>query len=172
KQIQEGVAEALPTALEERESELRTSIREELGQENRLRGLAGEARRIIEAAKLPQSAKDNLLEDYGVTEADDTDELVAGRSLALIEAEVDDDDKVVKSAKDVLKDAIESDVKRTRNVLREAAPSMPRAPGGSADEAAPPAFGEGSGWADRVKSRGLDPKHFGIAAAAPAGNDE
>jgi hypothetical protein len=156
--IQEAVAE--------REQTLRTEIREEvrgeLGQTSRLRGLHGEARRIIEAAKLPQAAKDSLLADYSLDEADD-DTVIPGRSLALIEAEVDTDGKVTKTAKVVLAEAIEEDTKRLRNMLRESAPTVPTTTGPAAGTGVTNGSfgGQGSAWAERVKSRGLDPSTFG-----------
>lgn len=171
-QIQEGISEALPgaiaEAIAEREPEMRQEIRDELGQTNRLRGLHAEALRLIEAAKLPSVAKAGLLEDYGLTDEDD-DTVTAGRSLALIEAEVDGEGKVTKPAKAVLKESIDGDVARVRNMLREAAPTVPLAPGGGGDSPASGVQfgGQGSEWADRVKARGLDPSIFG-ASKQPA----
>lgn len=161
----------LDSMFEARENELRESIREEvreeLGHTSRWRGLHTEAARLIEAAKLPTTAKANLLEDYGLTEEDD-DTVTPGRSLALIEAETDSEGKVTKAAKLVLKDAIEEDVKRVRNVLREAAPSVPVAPGANAETAATGAQfgGQDSAWAQRLKQRGLDPAQFGATKPA------
>lgn len=154
-------------AVEEAREEIRDEVREELAQSHRLRGLRDEAKRIIEACKLPAAAKANLLEDYKLDE-DDDDKVTPGRSLALIEAEVDGDGNVTKSAKLVLKDAIEDDIKRVRNVISEAAPTVPLAPGaGHGTATAGVAFGgQGSRWADKVRSRGMDPSQFGAPKPA------
>lgn len=169
-QIQEGIVAALPAALDVRESELREALRDELGQTSRMRGLHVEACRLIEAAPLSKTAKAYLLEDYGIVENDD-DTVTPGRCLALVEAQVDADGKVVKTAKAVLADEIDSDVKRTRNMLREHAPTLPQAPGAGGDNAVGgAAFGsDGSAWAERVKARGMDPAMFGAQKPAPAG---
>ena len=162
------ISEAVEDKVATREGELREEIREELGKTNRLRSLHAEAVRIIEAAPLPKTAKANLLEDYGLTEEDD-DTVTPGRSLALIEAEVDTDEKVTKTAKAVLKDTIDADVKRVRDVIREAAPTVPIATGGGGDGAATSAVfgGPGSAWADRLRERGMDPAQFGAPKPQP-----
>lgn len=166
-QIQEGITAALTPALEARENDLRESIREELGQTTRTRGLHAEALRLIEAAPLPPTAKANLREDYGITENED-DTVTPGRCLALVEAVVDADGKVTKTAREVLAEEIDSDVKRTRNMLREHAPTLPHAPGPGGDSQVAATFGgEGSAWADRLRARGLDPEQFG-ATKPPA----
>jgi hypothetical protein len=158
--VQAGIEAALPAALEAHGNQIRESVRDELGQTNRLRSLRDEAKRIIETSKLPEKARDSLLADYGLTDSDD-DSVVAGRSLATIEAVVEDGE-VKKSDKTVLKEQLDADIARMRDVIREAAPSVPRAPGGSAGSSAATSFGgQGSGWADRLRQRGLDPSQFG-----------
>lgn len=173
-QINEGIAAAIPalltgehgTALRE---SVRDEVRDELGQTSRLRGLHLEATRLIEAAPLTPAAKTNLLQDFGLIDNDD-DTVTPGRSLALIEAVIDANGAVTKTAKAVLKDSIDAEVARMRNVLREAAPTIPIAPGGgSGSETTPTAAfgGEGSGWAARLRAKGLDPTKYG-ATPIPA----
>lgn len=159
------IAEAVDA---EREA-ITESVREELGQTSRLRGLASEAHRLIEAAKgIGKTGKDDLLAAYSLTENDD-DTVTPGRSLALVEAEVDDDGKVTKPARQVLAEAIEADCTRVRNIMRESAPTLPVAHGAGADShtSAGTAFGgEGSAWADRLRSKGIDPALYGAQPAA------
>lgn len=167
--IQESVDELLPAAveaeLEKRMPAIRESVREEVGKDGQVRSLHMAAAQLIEAAPLPPAAKANLLEDYGLVESDDDDTVVPGRALRLIEAEVDADGKVTKPAKTVLREAIDDDVKRVRNTLRESAPSVPRAPGGggpAGETPAPRAFlGDDSPVAARMREKGLDPALFG-----------
>ena len=164
-----AIQEAVTEAVEAQRDSIRDEVRDELAQTHRWRSLHSEALRIIESAKLPPAAKARLVEDYGLTELDD-DTVTPGRSLALIEAELDSDGVTVKkAAKLVLKDAIDEDVKGLRNIVRESAPTVPYSPGGGSQEGAPAAkFGAaGSTWAERLKSRGLDPTHYG-ATPAPA----
>lgn len=161
-QITEGITDALPDALAARENELRESIRDELGQTTRLRGLHAEALRLIEASPLTSAAKAKLRDDYSLEDNDD-DTVTPGRALALVEAVVDGDGKVEKTAKAMLKDQIDGDVKGLRNILRESAPTIPIAPGAGAD-GSPSAVqfgGKGSTWADKLRQRGLDPANYG-----------
>lgn len=163
-----ALTEALPTALAAREEELRESIRDELGQTTRLRGLHAEALRLIESAPLTTAAKAKLRDDYSLEDNDD-DTVTAGRALALVEAVVDDAGTVTKTAKAVLKDQIDGDVKGLRNILRESAPTVPFAPGGGGEGGTSTASfgGETSDWAARLKSKGLNPADYG-ATPTPA----
>lgn len=164
--VQESVTAALPAALAEREAQMRQEIRDELAGAARLTALHSQAMALIEAAPLPELAKTALREDYSLEHEDD-DTVKPGRSLAVVEAEIDDDGKVVKSAKQVLEASIEAEVKRTRNLLREAAPTIPYAPGTGEGNAPVPTFGgEGSAWAARLAARGLDPAQFGAPKPA------
>lgn len=144
--------------------QIQESVRSEVAKDTQLRSLHAEALSLIEAGPLKGAAKANLLEDYGLVESDEG-ELQAGRALRLIEAELDGDGKVTKAAKVVLRESVEADVKRQRNILRESAPSVPRAPGGGDHGEAtttPPKFGgKGSAWADQMRQRGLNPEQFG-----------
>lgn len=155
--VQAGIAEALPGAIEARENDIRETIREEIGTSARLRALHAEAKGIIETATLPKAAKDKLLTDFGLTENDD-DTVTAGRALGVIEAVVEDG-KVTKPAKTVLKEELEAEIASYRNVIREAAPTIPRAPGSAPAASATPA-GEPE-WMARLRKRGLDPSQYG-----------
>lgn len=144
--IRESVEEALPEAVKAawdeqapalRES-LRQEVRDEVLQEGELGTLHAEATRLIESSKLPPAAKANLLSDYSLDEVDGKPK--AGRGLALVEAVTDTDGKITKTAKAVLREAIEADIKRQRNVLRESAPTVPFAPGGGSDTGSPTTF--------------------------------
>lgn len=166
-QIQECVADALPAAVEaelaKREPELRESLREEIGRDQQLNNFSVEAARLIEAARLPQAAKTRLLEEYAVTEVDDR--LVPGRSLGLIESVKDDSGKVTKTATAVLRETLDADIKRYRDMLRESAPSVPIARGGG--DVTTPAEGvefgaPGEEWSDTLRESGLDLSNFGI----------
>lgn len=167
--VQAGIQEALPTAIETRENDIRETIREEIGQNNRLRGLHGEAKGIIEAAKgLTATAKNNLLADYGLEENDD-ETVSPGRSLALIEAVVDGEGAVTKSAKAVLSERLEADIKSYRDVISEAGPTIPQARVSGAGGQGSGGFGgKGSAWAERARKRGLDPSQFGAPKPEPA----
>lgn len=165
-QINDGIAAAIPalltgehgTALRE---SVRDEVRDELGQTNRLRGLHAEALRLIEAAPLTAPAKAKLREDYALVDNDD-DTVTPGRALMLVEAVVDAEGAVTKTAKAVLKDQVDGDVKALRSILREAAPTIPVALGGSETGAAAATFGgKGSVWAERMRAKGMDPKQFG-----------
>lgn len=157
--VKDALTEQLPTL---RES-LRDEVRTEIAQDGQLEVLAGEAKRLLEASPLKGAALQNLLDDYALVEADG--ETKPARGLALIEAVTDAEGKVTKSAKDVLRESVDTDIKRVRNVLRESAPSLPFAPGGTSDvpdEGAERAFlGEDSAFAKRLKDRGMDPADFG-----------
>lgn len=159
--VTEAIGDAVKTAVDEQIPTIRESVREEFAAGTELEALHTEAVRLIEASPLKGAAKANLLEDYGLT--DEGDKPKPGRALALIEAERDDAGKVVKTAKQVLRDAVDEDVKRQRNILREAAPSIPRAPGGGNEgDPAPATFGgEDSAWAQRMRDKGMDPSQFG-----------
>lgn len=170
--LSEALTEALPGALTAALQEVlpasEARIRADVGKSNHLRSLAGRARTLIEAAPLPEYAKAELLVDYGVTEGDN-DDVTPGRSLRLIEAEVDAAGEVTKSAGDVLVEDIDREVKRARNLLRESAPTVPLAPGGGGDGgavAAAPFGGEGSAWAARMRQKGLNPEQFGATKPA------
>jgi hypothetical protein len=157
--VKAAVDEQLPTL---RES-LREEVRDEVRKDNEVRSLHTEATRLIEASPLKGAVKANLLEDYGLVESDD-DSVTPGRALRLIEAQLDDDGKVVKTAKAVLREAIDEDIKRARRVLRESAPSVPVATGGGGPggETAPtPFLGDSSPTAQRMRDKGLDPAQFG-----------
>jgi hypothetical protein len=136
--IQESVEELLPaavkSAIDEEMPALRESVREEIAQDGQL------------------------------DVAEEGDKVKPGRALALIECVKDGEGKVTKTAKAVLREAVEADVKRVRNVLRESAPTIPRAPGGGTDENAlqeAPFLGDASPLAQRLKEKGLDPAQFG-----------
>lgn len=166
--IADGVSAGVTTAMEERETAIRESVREEIGQAHRLRGLRDHAKDIIETSKLPKVAQDKLLTAYGLDVADD-DSVTAGLSLAVIEAEVDGDGKVTKSDRAVLDSRLEDDIKSYRDVIREASPTVPRAPGGGGAGATSATFGgKGSQWADRLRQRGIDPTQFGATKPEPA----
>lgn len=150
-QIKAAVTEQLPTI---RES-VRDEVRQEVKADNQVRALHLEAHRLIEASPLKGAVKANLLEDYGLTESDDDEKPKAGRALALVEAEVDGDGKVTKTAKAVLRESVEADVKRARNVLREAAPTVPRAPGGGGETVSTVA-GKPD-WVARMEKQGATP---------------
>lgn len=166
--VQTGIAAALPAALQARENDIRETVQAEFAEATRLRTLSGDAKTIIEAAPLGAAAKANLLEDYGLVERDD-ESIEAGRSLRLVEAVIDSDGKVTKSARAVLKDQLEEDIKRVRKVISESAPTIPRAPGGgSAGVATASTFGgPGSQWAEGLRKRGLDPSQFGAPKPEP-----
>lgn len=159
--VNTGVDAKLNNVLESRETAIRESVREELGAANRLRGLAAEARTIIENATIPKVAKDKLLRDYGITENDD-DTVKGGRSLNVLEAVTDDQGAVTKSVRDVLRDELNEEIEGYRAFIREAAPTIPRVPGtgagGTADSAATTSD---PAWMTRVRKRGLDPSIFG-----------
>jgi hypothetical protein len=165
--VQEAVAglnlgETIKTALEPHVTAIRESVQTEVAADraaNELRALHLEATRLIEAAPLKGAAKANLLEDYGLTESDADDKPKPGRALALIEAETDAEGKVTKTSKAVLREAIDEDVKRVRNVLRETAPTVPRAPGGG-DTVVTPA-GVKPDWVQRLEDKGADPAQYG-----------
>lgn len=172
--LTEAVQEALPAAvdaeIEKRLPAIRESVKQEINGDAQVLKLHTEAMRLIEASPLKGAAKANLLEDYGIVESAVDDAVKPGRALALIEAEVDADGNVTKTAKAVLAEAIDADVKRARAVLRESAPSVPRAPGGgdatatSEDDAK--ALVESltdSPEAARFRDAGLNPEHFGLA---------
>jgi hypothetical protein len=152
--------------LEEQLPALRESVKGDIDKDHQVRSLHTEAVRVIGEMQLSKAAKANLLEDYGLVESDDDTAVKPGRALALVEAAMDGD-KVVKSAKVVLREAIEEDAKRIRNVLRESAPSFPVAPGGGAGAggAAPEGgaqfLGDQSPTAKRMREQGLDPAQFG-----------
>jgi hypothetical protein len=173
--IQESVEELLPaavkSAIDEEMPALRESVREEIAQDGQLDVLHAEAKTLIESAKgLTPAARQNLLDDYGL--AEEGDKVKPGRALALIECVKDGEGKVTKTAKAVLREAVEADVKRVRNVLRESAPTIPRAPGGGTDENAlqeAPFLGDASPLAQRLKEKGLDPAQFG-ATPTPTPN--
>jgi hypothetical protein len=170
--IQESLAETLPeliagavkTAIEEQAPAIRESVREEVAAGSQVRSLHAEALRLIEASPLTGAAKANLVEDYGIVEKDDNT-VAPGRALALIEAETDADGAVTKSAKAVLREAVEEDIKRVRNVLSEARPTIPRSPsggdGGGATVTSAQFGGKDSAWASRLREKGLDPEQFG-----------
>jgi hypothetical protein len=160
-----ALAETLPAALQQERQNIQESVREEIGGAHRLRTLAAEAKGIIEAAKgLPESAKTQLLARYGVTVADD-DSVAASPSLSVIEAVLDGQGTVTKSATDVLKERVEADIEDFRTVIREASPTVPISRAGGTHAVAAGSGqrfgGEGSGWADRVRKRGMDPAIFG-----------
>jgi hypothetical protein len=194
RQINSGIAAALPDALTAREMELRESIRAELGHEHLLRSLASAARDHIDGLKLNTAAKAHLHATYSLVEQ--ADGTLAGPGLALIEAAADADDdedgycvgckkkmpmKAGKcetcgtkmSAKAALKESIDADAAGLRAMLAEAAPSVPWSSGPGADaqttSTAHQFGGEGSGWAAKVKSKGLNPALFG--AHTPAKTD-
>lgn len=155
------IAEAVEV---ERET-MRDEIRDELAATGRIRALSTQAKGLIEAAKgIGKTAKADLLEAYAVTDGDD-DTVTPGRSLALIEAEVDAEGKVTKPARKVLEEAIEGDIKRIRNIVRESAPSVPITPGTGRDSqtaTARPFGAPGSAFGDKIRAKGLDPALFGV----------
>lgn len=149
---------------------IREQVREEMADASRVRRLGDEARRIIEAAKLPAGAKQRLLVEYGVSETDD-ESVTPGRSLGVIEAEVDDDGQVTKAASDVLKAALEADIADYRKMFAEAAPTVPRAPVTAGIGTAPAGAGndvQESAWEQKLRARGLDPTQFGAPKREPA----
>jgi hypothetical protein len=154
-QVKTAVTEQLPTLRESIRDEVRTEVKAD----GQVRELHMEALRLIEASPLKGAAKANLLEDYGLTESDGDEKPKPGRALALIEAQTDSEGKVVKTAKAVLREALDADVKRARNVLREAAPTVPVAPGGGGDT--PTAAPGKPDWVQRMEASGVDPKSFG-----------
>lgn len=161
--LPELVSDAVKTAITEQAPALRESVKADLDKDGEARTLHTEAIRLIEASKLTGAAKDNLLADYALTEAADGT-IKPARGLTLIEAEVDAEGATTKSAVAVLREAVEDDIKRARNVLKEAAPSVPFAPGGGTDTGAPPSaqfLGADSPTGQMMRDKGLDPAQFG-----------
>jgi hypothetical protein len=166
-----NLGDMIKTALEPQVNTIRESVQTEVAADraaNELRTLHLEATRLIDAAPLKGAAKTNLLEDYGLTESDSDEAPKPGRALALIEAEKDGEGKVTKTAKAVLRETVEADVKRARNVLREAAPTLPFAPGGGGGDSPVAAPAGKPDWVQRLESQGLDPKNYGYEPAKAA----
>lgn len=166
--LETRITEAVDTAVDAKLPTIRESVSDDVRRDGQLRTLHTEAVRIIEASTLKGAARTNLLEDYGLD--GDGEDATAGRALRVIEAELDDDGNVVKTAKAVLAEQLDEDIKRARNVIRESGPSVPRAPGGGSEDGTPTPTrfgGAESNWAQRMREKGLDPADFG-ATPEPA----
>jgi hypothetical protein len=145
--------------------------REASARENMQRALARRAKVLIEAAKLPPTSTADLLERYGVEDADNGT-LKVGGSLALIEAVTDGDGKVEKTSTKVLEDELDRVLKVERKKLSEAAPTVPYSPpagggGGDGNTATASFGGDGSQWGQYAREKGIDPSLFG-GVTAPA----
>lgn len=165
-----NLGDMIKTALEPQITTIRESLQTDVAADraaNELRTLHLEATRLIEAAPLKGAAKTNLLDDYGLIESDDDAQPRPGRALALIEAEVDADGKTVKTTKAVLREAIDADVKRARNVIRESAPTRVVSPGGGGDSPVATPAGKPD-WVQRLEAQGRDPKAYGYDPAKAA----
>lgn len=163
--LKETLFEAVTSVVEAQLPTLRESVRQDISKEQNFDVLHRDAKSLIEAARgLTPAARKALLEDYSLVESGDS--AVPGRSLALVEAAVDEEGKITKSAKAVLRESVESDVERFRGVLREAAPSLPRSPGvpGEAGNEQTVSFlGEDSAFSQRLKEKGMSPSQFGAS---------
>jgi len=167
--VQEAVAGLdlagmIKSAVEPHVNSLREAVQAEVAKDrarNELRELHLEAVQRIEASTLKGAAKQNLMDDYALTESADGT-LVPGRALALVEAQTDESGKVVKTAKAVLREQVDADIKRARNVLREAAPTVPSAPGGGSGETPAAVPASKPDWVTVMERDGLDPKTYGF----------
>lgn len=143
----EEIIEARDEDIEAKIEEARESGRTEIKGEVAKRDMREEAHRIIEEAKLPDTAAEKLKDRYGLEEA----------TLDLTD-EVDDEGEVTKSAMAQLRESLERDIAETREIISEVSPTKVTGQGaGEADEGtATPAKKEDSFWREHMQESGFD----------------
>lgn len=137
----EEATETISDLIESRLERERAIIRAEaLAQAERLvqlREMRTEAHRIIEGARLAPIATANLKREFDLSETGPS------QSLDVID-EINDEGEVVKTASDKLREAVDDAVRRTREMLAEAAPTS-HVRGQGAASVRPDGEGGGSG---------------------------
>lgn len=146
------------TLVEERVQEAVEGIREEASSASTramvVRDLRDEAHSLIRESRLPESWQTGLAQRFEIIEGRPTE------ALDLLD-EVDDDGKVVKTARQRLREAVEHEIAQERTRLAEVAPTRVRQQGPSSSDADPEngdkPKGNSTYWGQVLQEAGIDP---------------
>lgn len=160
-EVQDFVAGLVEAKLEEGREQVLAEARAEAQRDLRLQRLEVEAHRLVEASDLPTKWRASVREMFSLNEAGEPTD-----ALDVVD-EIDEFGNVVKSASDVLKEAVDEELSRQRELLAEANPTRVRGQGRTTSAPAAPQKASETGWGQYLQeSAGIDPdRAFAIQGA-------